>query len=211
MKGVLALDMDGTILNGRTVFALASIKNVTDQVKEIMNSNEYGYIKSQKIAKFWEGLNKDEIIDVVDKISLNHGAEELVNRLKQDYIVGIISDSYTLVTEHIAERLGGLNFTYANNLVMNNDIVTGNIIMPLGWKEIDCYCKISVCKRYHLEKIMKKYNLNFSIAIGDTSADRCMIERADIGIVFDPKDDVIKRSTNNIINNKNLLKVLDYL
>ncbi len=210
MKGVVALDMDGTILNGRTVFALASIKNVMDEVKAVMNSNQYGYIKSEKIAKFWKGLSKDEIIDAVDNIPLNDGAEELVNELKNDYIIGIISDSYTLVTEHIAKRLG-LNFTYANNLVMNDGIATGDIIMPLGWQQIDCFCKISVCKRYHLEKVMKQYNLNYSIAVGDTNADRCMIERADIGIVFDPKDDVIRRSTNKIINDKNLLKVLNYL
>ncbi|GIU70980.1 MAG: hypothetical protein KatS3mg003_1608 [Candidatus Nitrosocaldaceae archaeon] len=210
MKGIVALDMDGTILNGRTVFALAKLKNVMEQIKSIMNSNEYGYIKTEKIARFWEGLSKEDILDAVDKIQLNYGAEELVNELKKDYRVGIISDSYTLVTEYIAKKLGGLDFTYANDLVMNNDIVTGEVRMPLGWEKINCYCKISVCKRYHLEKAMKEYNLNYSIAVGDTNADRCMIETANIGIAFDPKDDII-RSTDKIINDKNLLKVLDYL
>ena len=211
MKGVVALDMDGTILNGRTVFALASIRNVIDEVRAIMNSNQHGYIKSEKIAEFWKGLRRDEVIDAVDKIPLNAGAEDLVKKLKQDYIVGIISDSYTLVTEHIAKKLGGLDFTYANKLLIDDDILTGKIIMPLGWQKIGCFCKISVCKRYHLEKVMDEHKLNYSIAVGDTNADRCMIERADVGIAFDPKDELIKRSTNNIINDKNLLRVLDYL
>lgn len=210
MKGVVALDMDGTILNGRTVFALAKLKDVMNQVRAIMNSNEYGYMKSEKIARFWEGLTKDEVIEAVDEIPLNEGVEELVRELKREYIVGIISDSYTLVTEHIAKKLGGLNFTYANTLVMDGNIITGKIIMPLGWEKINCFCKISVCKRYHLEKVMKEHNLDYSVAVGDTSADRCMIERADIGIVFDPKDDMIKRSANKIID-KNMLKILDYL
>lgn len=212
MKGIVALDMDGTVLNGRTVFALARIKNVIEQVKGIMASNILGYQKTEQIARLWKGLSKEDILSAADSIELNYGAIELVDKLKANgYIVGIISDSYTLVTEHIASKLGGLHFTYANKLLFDDNIANGKVHMPLGWEKIGCDCKISVCKRYHLEKAMDIFNLDYSVAVGDTDADICMIKRADVGIAFDPKDERVKSIARYVINEKNLLRVLDHL
>jgi phosphoserine phosphatase len=63
--------------------------------------------------------------------------------------------------------------------------------MPLGWDRIGCYCKISVCKQYHLEKSADKFcvPIENTLAVGDTKSDICMIQRTGVGVAFMPKDE----------------------
>ena len=75
-----------------------------------------------------------------------------------------------------------------------------------------CYCKISVCKRYHLENIAAHFcvPIEKTLAVGDTKSDICMIQRAGIGIAFMPKDNEIKKASDKIISEPDLLKVLEF-
>jgi phosphoserine phosphatase len=106
----------------------------------------------------------------------------------------------------------GLDFFASNELKISEGLITGDIYMPLGWEKINCNCKISVCKRYHLETFAKKYNININntIAIGDTKSDLCMINRAGIGIAFMPKDDQIGKC-NKVIYQPNLSRMLEFI
>jgi phosphoserine phosphatase len=58
-----------------------------------------------------------------------------------------------------------------------------------------CYCKISVCKRYSREKNAQKFRiaLESTVAIEDSKSDLCVLERANIGIAFMPKQKIIEK------------------
>jgi HAD superfamily phosphoserine phosphatase-like hydrolase len=127
------------------------------------------------------------------------------------YKVGIISDSYTIAAGLVADRLN-LDFVMANKLQILNGKITGKVDMPLGWDRIGCYCKISVCKRYHLEKSAQQFSVPIknTLAVGDTKSDICMIQRAGVGVAFMPKDEEIKKATDKIVSEPDLLKVLEF-
>jgi len=127
------------------------------------------------------------------------------------YKIGIISDSYTIAAGFVADRLH-LDFVAANKLEILNGKITGNVEMPLGWDRIGCHCKISVCKRYHLEKIACRFcvPIENTLAVGDTKSDICMIQRAGVGIAFMPKDKEIKKASDKIVSEPDLLKVLEF-
>jgi phosphoserine phosphatase len=111
----------------------------------------------------------------------------------------------------VADRLN-LDFVMANKLQILNGKITGKVDMPLGWDSIGCYCKISVCKRYHLEKSAQRFSVPIknTLAVGDTKSDICMIQRAGVGIAFMPKDEEIKKATDKIVSEPDLLKVLEF-
>jgi phosphoserine phosphatase len=204
--------MDGTLINGRLVFALGDKLGVYHQIKKIMDSRILGYKKSEKIAKLWEGLTPDNITDAIAGIPLMKGAKEVIKELKRrGYKVGIISDSYTLATSHVAKKLG-LDFHLATVLIEKDGLLTGELRMLLGWDKIGCDCKISVCKRFHLEKVAKLYDiaLKDTIAVGDTKSDLCMIKRAGMGIAFNPKDDVLASSADKVVRELNMNEILRY-
>ncbi|MHA1239049.1 MAG: phosphoserine phosphatase SerB [Candidatus Odinarchaeia archaeon] len=206
-------DMDGTLLNGRVIFAIADKWGFRDKVINIMGSNLLRYEKSIRIAKLLAGLKIADVEDVIRSVPLMPGAKEVACELKKrGYKLGIISDSYTVATSYLAESLG-FDFHVANELEVKNGVLTGNIFMPLGWIEENCNCFQSVCKAFYLKYYALKMNISLSdsIAIGDGVADLCMIKKAGIGIAFNPKDPILLQYAKIIINQPDLREILKYL
>ena len=206
-------DMDGTIIDGRLVEVISKKFGLYDQIKRIQNdSSIFGYIKTQKIASILKGIDGKELVIAIDSISLMKNCQRIINLLKKNnYKIGIITDSYTIAAKILANKLG-LDFVAANDLQISGGLITGEVRMPLGWDKINCYCKISVCKRYHLEMYAKKYGIDIknTVAIGDTRGDICMVNNAGIGIAFMPKDDCIGKH-KNLIYRPDLMDMLDYV
>lgn len=212
-KKLVAFDMDGTLINGRVVFALGDKFGVSGRIKAIMGKKITGYKKSEEIAKLWKGQTPDDIVNAIASIPLMKGAADVIKELKRrGHKVGIISDSYTLATDYIAKKFD-MDFHLANILMVKDGLLTGELRMLLGWDKIGCDCKISVCKRFHLEKVAELLNiaLDKTIAVGDTNSDLCMIKRANVGIAFNPKDDVLASSTNKVVRKFDLREILQYI
>ncbi|HZT36093.1 MAG TPA: HAD-IB family phosphatase, partial [Nitrososphaera sp.] len=170
-----AFDMDGTLLQGRLVFELASRFDLEEKVRAIQASKLRGFEQSEAIALLFKGIPGTDVTSAIESIPLAKNCEKAVSELKErGYATGIISDSYTLAANYVAEKLG-MDFVSANQLEVSGGKLTGNVTMPLGWEQIGCFCKISVCKRYHLEKAARERGVDMrdTVAIGDTRSDVC--------------------------------------
>ena len=188
--------MDGTLINGRLVFALADRFGLSDKVREIQeNRILHGYEQSINIARLFRGLSANNITEAIESIHLMKNCEKVVGELReQGHILGIISDSYDIAVNYVAKKLN-FDFYESNMLELDsNGKLTGNINMPLGWQKNGCYCKISVCKRYCLERNVHKFQIGSgcTIAVGDTKSDLCMVENAAVGIAFMPKHKILE-------------------
>ena len=213
MSRLAAFDMDGTLIQGRIVFALAGMFGLTDKVKAIQSGAKAGYEQTRAIASLFAGLTKKDLKAAIESIPLTKNCERTVAALRdRNYKIGIISDSYTEVVSSIAERLQ-LDFIAANELEMESDRITGKVKMPLGWDRIGCFCKISVCKRYHLEKFARQFEIPIenTLAVGDTKSDICMIKRAGVGVAFMPKDKEIAKASQKIVQDSDLLRILEFV
>ena len=209
---LIAFDMDGTLLDGRVIYNVGHRFGFKSEIEKISKSSRVPYVRSQRIAKLLRGLAVSEFTGIVRAIPLMNGAAQAVKQLKdKNCRVGIISDSYTLATEIVARRLE-MDFHVANKLEVKNGVFTGFLKMPLGWERIGCRCKQSVCKRYHLIRLAKRYGVHLSntVAVGDSSADLCMIESAGIGILFNPVEDNAPQNVNYIVRGKDLRLVLSF-
>ena len=205
--------MDGTLLDGRVIYVVGQKFGFKSEIEEIATSFKVPYERSQRVAKLLKGLTVSEFTGVVKAIPLMKGAVEAVKQLKnRDYKVGIISDSYTLATEIVARKLE-MDFHVANRLEVKNGVFTGRLKMPLGWKKIGCDCRQSVCKRYHLVSKAKKYRVDMvnTVAVGDSSSDRCMLETAGVGILFNPTEDISVKKIDYTVQRKDLRLVLKLL
>jgi phosphoserine phosphatase len=213
MQRLAAFDMDGTLIQGRLVFALADRFGLSEKVREIQSSRMAGHEQTKAIAALFVGLGKEDVEFAVESIPLTKNCERTIEKLKdREYKIGIISDSYTVAVGILADRLK-LDFVAANELQFDNDMITGTIKMPLGWEKVGCFCKISVCKRFHLEKFAHKYSILMenTLAVGDTRSDICMIQRAGVGIAFMPKDKEVANATSKIVQDSDLLKILEFV
>jgi phosphoserine phosphatase SerB len=193
---LIAFDMDGTLIDGRLVFALADKFGLSDKVRQIQEKRIlHGYEQSISIARLFRGLSANNITEAIESIRLMKNCEKVAGELKeQGHILGIISDSYDIAVNYVAKKLN-FDFCESNTLELDsNRKLTGNINMPLGWQKNGCYCKISVCKRYCLERNAHKFQIGAgcTIAVGDTKSDLCMVENAAVGIAFMPKHRILE-------------------
>ena len=214
LSNLAAFDMDGTLIQGRLVFALADRFDLSDKVRSIQSRRLMaGHEQTKAIAALFAGLTTKDLESAIASIPLTKNCERTIAALKdRGYKIGIISDSYTIAAGFVADRLN-MDFVMANKLQILNGKITGNVDMPLGWDRIGCYCKISVCKRYHLEKSAHQFcvPIENTLAVGDTKSDICMIQRAGVGVAFMPKDEEIKKASDKVVSEPDLFKVLNFV
>lgn len=203
MKQLAVMDMDGTLLEARTVDVLCGELGLTDELKRIDRQARCveHYRVSKAIARLFSGLRAAELERAFDRIAVTNGAKEFVQFLKSNgFITAIITDSYTFLASRLVERLG-VERVWGNELEIVEGIVTGRVRMPLGWeKQRNCQRK-SVCKLHAMYELGNEYSIgkNETLAIGDSKSDSCMIENAAIGVAFRPKDPEIIKVADIIV------------
>src|SRR5690242_4133831 len=95
---LVAFDMDGTLVDGRLVFAVADRLGLSDKVRQIQeNPTLLGYQQSQNIARLFKGISINDISEGIESLRLIRNCEKVVGELKeQGHVLGIISDSYDI-------------------------------------------------------------------------------------------------------------------
>ena len=205
-------DMDGTLLKGRTIFVFAHKKGFMDELLNIINSDKISYKKSIEIAKLLKGMRGSELLEIYRSIPLQKHVETVIKELKNKGIkTAIVTNSYQFVADDLKERLG-FDYAFANNLIIDNDIVTGEL--QINNKDLIKHCdacKIhSVCKEQVLESLCKKLGITEeeTIAVGDGDIDSCMLKRAGLGVAFNASEKV---QQNADVITDDLSVILDHI
>jgi len=192
-RKIALMDMDGTVLAGRSLEAISRLgfKEKVEEIKEKrLKGVLKGYEESLRVASLLKGIPLSRLIKEFDKIKFVNGAKEFIIWLKKlGFITVLVTVSYDVLAERVAKALEIDEF-YANKLEVVDGVITGKIVMPLGWQYVrNCMFK-SVCKLNVLFETMRKYGVPIgkTIAIGDTVLDKCMIKYSGLGIAFNPKD-----------------------
>jgi glucosyl-3-phosphoglycerate synthase len=210
---MVVFDMDNTLLQGRFIDACAKKFNFTQALALLRQIDHDPVSLTQRIASFLKGKTKADLIEVASTIQLIGDIIEVVNELKKrSFTVGIISDSYQLITEFVAKRINA-DFWLANELLYNEDRLTGEVLIPsyFHYSE-ESSCKHQVCKTNALRYVCNKYNVKFEncIVVGDSENDICMIKHAGFGVAFCTTNELLKRVAKKHIEEKAFSELLMY-
>jgi len=207
---LVIFDMDGTLLNGRTVFKVAEEKGFKNKLIEIMNGKKEPYRKTIEIAKLLKCMTKEDFLKIFREISFNENAEYVVKELKKLGIkTAIATDSYHVAAFDLKERLG-IDYAFSNEIVIESGHFTGEII--LNNKNLTKRfngCKIhSICKREVLHRLCRMLDIKEKevIAVGDSSVDICMLKEAGLGLAFNASKEVAKNADISITDLSEILK-----
>jgi phosphoserine phosphatase SerB len=212
LNRLVVFDMDNTILRGRFIDECAETFGFKEDLMDIRSSEPDNYAITKRIAILLKGKSISEMIKVADSISIVEGTKEIVSELKsRGYIVGIISDSYDCITNHIRIKLG-MDFSLSNELEFSKSICTGEVKIPsFLFSNQNSLCKHSICKTNALISILDKYNIKRenTIAVGDSLNDLCMIKVAGLGIAFCSKDELVNHHADVVISRPTFKELLN--
>lgn len=212
MKKMIIFDMDNTILLGRFIFDFANAHSFTKELTKIVSKNEDPLIRTKLIAKLMQGKDIGQIIEFVDQMPIVADAiETIISLKKRGYIVGIISDSYDVVANHIKNKVGA-DFSLANELEFSESRATGEVKIPSFFiKNENSKCKCTYCKSNALLTVAKKYSIPISniISVGDGEADICMLKFSGLGVAFCSDNITLKKISHAEINEKKFKAILN--
>jgi glucosyl-3-phosphoglycerate synthase len=213
MYRIALFDMDGTLLDGRTIFHFAEKKGFQRQLHDILNTNDQPYQKSLKIARLLTGSSKGELLNFFRELPLRQHVIEVLSELrKRDMIIAIATDSYDVIAQDLQKKLN-VDHVYANTLVIHDGIVTGDLLIHNKEKVIDeiTHKIYSICKSCIVDVLAEKYAVSFEdiIAVGDGLVDCGMLQKAGLGFAIHASKEVKKYADVSIDDLRTIISYLE--
>lgn len=204
-------DMDNTLLYKSFIYTAADQLGFMPELRAIVQGGYSDIVRTQKIAQLLKGRTQDELIAVVRSIPLVGDAVSVVQGLKEKgYVCGIISDSYTCITNYVKEQLG-MHFSCANVLEFEDNIATGTVSIPANFLKLpDNDCNHDYCKCNMMHHVRSQYDVEMQhiLAIGDGVNDICMVRKAGIGIAFNTQHAQLKEVADHIFEERAFMPLL---
>jgi len=203
-KRLIVFDVDGTLIDAEMIDELAKAAGVGRKVSEITSKAMNGEIEFKQALKervrLLKGLDASVLESIAENLGVTPGAEELITSLKVlGYKIALISGGFIQFVERIKEKLG-IDYVYANELVMEDGKLTGELVEPI----IDAERKAEL-----MQEIAEKENLLMEqvVAVGDGANDRFMLQSSGLGIALYPKE-VLQKVASGVITKNNLAGIL---
>lgn len=199
--GLIAMDMDSTLLAIETIDEVADMHQIKSEVAAITLSTMRGDIGFEESitrrTALLKGLHQDALQKVYDeRVKLSPGAERMLKFAKIANIkTMVISGGFTFFTDRVKERLA-LDYAVANTLGIENDQITGKVIGTIVGSE----GKAEALRHVRDSLGLKREQV---IAMGDGANDLAMLAEAGTSIAYHAKP-VVQEQATYIINHVGL-------
>jgi len=211
---MMVFDMDNTILQGRFIDICANAFGFTPQLEDLRAAEKDPIILTKRVGLMLKGRTMDDLLNVAASIELIPDIKEVVKELKQrGFTVGIISNSYTLITNYVRQTIDA-DFSLAYHLEFLEGRASGEVSLPsYFFGSADSVCGHAFCKTNALQYACEKYNvpLRNCIAAGDSEDDRCIIGHAGKGVAFCTTDELLKKIAGRTIKEKTFRPLLEMI
>ena len=191
--GLVAMDMDSTLITIEVIDEIADLQGVKPQVAAITASAMRGEIEYHESLRrrlaLLEGLDETALERVYEeRLKLSPGAERMLERLRSLGIKTLlISSGFSYFTERLKIRLS-LDYTLSNTLEMKKGKLTGRVVGRI----VDA--QIKAAKLRELRDTLRLSHDQI-IAIGDGANDLAMMAEAGVSIAYHAKPVVRGKAT----------------
>jgi phosphoserine phosphatase len=208
---MILFDMDDTILINRFIDRCATEFGFKLKLEELRFNEKDPIILTKRIGLLLKNKTMDDLLHVIGNMDMAENINEVVKQYKQKgYLVGIISHSYTLITNYVKQKIGA-DFSLAHQLEFFEGKATGEVNLPsYFFGSPESVCGHSFCKTNALQHACEKHNVNMKncIAVGDSRDDRCMLTYAGKGVAFCTTDEMLEKIADSSIKERNFEPLL---
>ena len=208
---MIVLDMDDTILINRFIDKCAEAFGFKPKLEELRFNEKDPIILTKRIGLLLKNKTMDDLLNVISNMEMAANIKEVIQSYKQKgYLAGIISNSYTLITNYVKQQIGA-DFSVAHQLEFFEGKATGEVSLPsYFFGSPESICGHSFCKTNALQHVCEKYNVKMKncIAVGDSKDDRCMLTYAGKGVAFCTTDEMLEKIADSSIKTRNFEPLL---
>ncbi|WP_276500445.1 glycosyltransferase [Terrimonas pollutisoli] len=212
-KKMIVLDMDDTILIKRFIDQCAEEFGFKTRLDELRFNEKDPIILTKRIGLLLKNKTMDDLLNVISNMQMADNIKEVVGAYKEKgYLVGILSHSYTLITNYIKQQIGA-DFSVAHQLEFFEGKATGEVNLPsYFFGSPESICGHAFCKTNALQHLCEKYNVSMKncIAVGDSKDDRCMITYAGKGVAFCTRDELLEKIADSNIRTRDFEPLLAF-
>jgi len=177
-------DVDSTLIEEEVIELLAEVAGKRAEVAAVTEramSGELDFAASliERVATL-EGLPESVFTDVLARINVTRGAQELIDAVHQaGGKVGAVSGGFSQVLTPLASSLN-LDFNRANLLEIVDGKLTGKVSGPI----IDRAAKADALREW---SAVSGFEISQTVAVGDGANDLSMMEISGISVAFNAK------------------------
>ncbi|MCX2863969.1 HAD-IB family phosphatase [Paucibacter sp. PLA-PC-4] len=195
-RKVALFDMDGTLIEGRFVEAMAKHSGREAELARWLDRHDIdASTRGDSIAQVFKFVHQREFVRVARELPLREDAVDAIKRLRRDgWLVGVVSDSYFIAADIVRRRVFA-DFAIAHFMTFGNEISSGKVRINPAFRHGDSPSPELVSKANvlrHLRDQARPGNL-FIAAIGDNLNDVPMLAGADAGFTIAPKHEELRR------------------
>jgi phosphoserine phosphatase len=191
--GLVAMDMDSTLITIECIDEIADLQGIKPQVAAITASAMRGEIEYHESLRrrlaLLAGMDEAALQRVYDeRLRLSPGAERMLERLRSLGIKTLlVSSGFTFFTERLKERLS-LDYTLSNTLGIENHKLTGKVLGRI----VDAKDKAAKLRELRDGLRLSRDQV---IAFGDGANDLAMMAEASVSIAYHAKPVVREKAT----------------
>jgi phosphoserine phosphatase len=191
--GLLAMDMDSTLITIECIDEIADMQGIKPQVAAITASAMRGEIEYHESLRrrlaLLAGMDESALQQVYDeRLRLSPGAERMLERLRSLEIKTLlVSSGFTFYTERLKQRLS-LDYTLSNTLEIKNGKLTGKVVGRI----VDAQIKAAKLRELRDGLKLRREQV---IAFGDGANDLAMMAEAGVSIAYHAKPVVREKAS----------------
>jgi phosphoserine phosphatase len=196
---LVVADMESTMIEQEMLDELAALLGIHDQVAAItrraMNGELDFTAALQERVALLRGQPASLLDQAAQRMTLMPGADVLLSTLKgKGAACWLVSGGFTVFAEPVARRLG-FDRCFANELVIEQGVITGTVREPILDKDAKLRILQQGCTELGIDRAQ-------TMALGDGANDIPMLQAAGLGIAYHAKP-IVRQAVPHQLNHGN--------
>ena len=200
--------MDGVIFEHKNFWlelhrVLGTLEEGTKLTHQYLHS-DYAKLVEEVVFKLWKGKDAAPYYQLINTINYLPGVAEVFQEIKRkDYLTAIISSGPIDLARRAQHELG-VDFIYANELVIQEGKISGEFIWPVGGKEKKVQIVHHLCQDLGL-------NHKDLIFVGDSEIDMEAFQAVGKSIAFNSHSTKLNKVATHLVKDYDLKKILPFI